>query len=85
MSEHDDFDINITQIEDSELTEKEYSDILGLEGMAGGGEAALEENEEEKKRKLLYIFLQNSMVRSKKQHIEDTLMKMTAKKDKRLK
>ena len=28
MSEHDDFDINITQSEDSELTEKEYSDII---------------------------------------------------------
>ena len=47
MSTHDDFDINITQTEDSELSEKEYSDILGLEGMAGGGETALEEETEE--------------------------------------
>lgn len=45
MSTHDDFDINITQTEDSELSEKEYSDILGLEGMAGGGETALEEED----------------------------------------
>ena len=51
MSIHDDFDINISLDEDLELSEKEYSDILGLEGMSGGGEAALdeelEENEEE--------------------------------------
>ena len=58
MSEHDDFDIEITEHEDSELSEKEYSDILGLEGMAGGGEAALEEEAEEEKEDdfLAYIF-----------------------------
>ena len=39
MSLHDDFDIEITENDDSDLSEKEYSDILGLEGMAGGGEA----------------------------------------------
>ena len=47
MSLHDDFDIEITENDDSELSEKEYSDILGLEGMAGGGEAALSEETEE--------------------------------------
>ena len=36
MSLHDDFDIEITENEDFELSEKEYSDILGLEGMTGG-------------------------------------------------
>ena len=57
MATHDDFDINITQTEDSELSEKEYSDILGLEGMAGGGETALEEETEEEKEEdsLVYV------------------------------
>ena len=57
MSTHDDFDINISQNEQSELSEKEYSDILGLEGMAGGGETALEEETEEEKEEdsLIYV------------------------------
>ena len=56
MATHDDLDINISQNEESELSEKEYSDILGLEGMAGGGEAALEETEEEKEEdSLVYV------------------------------
>ena len=54
MSLHDDFDIEITENEDSELSEKEYSDILGLEGMAGGGEAALTEEAEEEKDEPVY-------------------------------
>lgn len=57
MSTYDDLDINISQNEESELSEKEYSDILGLEGMAGGGEAALEEETEEEKEEdaLVYV------------------------------
>lgn len=49
MSVRDDFEIEICSNDDSELSEKEYSDILGLEGMAGGGEIALEEEPEEEK------------------------------------
>jgi hypothetical protein len=59
MATHDDLDINISQNEESELSEKEYSDILGLEGMAGGGETALEEETEEEEEKeedsLVYV------------------------------
>lgn len=60
MATHDDLDINISQNEESELSEKEYSDILGLEGMAGGGEAALEETEEEKEEDIFaYVFAEH--------------------------
>lgn len=64
MSTHDDFDINITQTEDSELSEKEYSDILGLEGMAGGGETALEEETEEEKEEdsLVYVVAEQHII-----------------------
>ena len=55
MSLHDDFDIEITENEDSELSEKEYSDILGLDGMAGGGETALTEETEEEKDEPVYV------------------------------
>ena len=43
MSLNDDMEIDNTRAEDSELSEKEYSDILGLEGMSGGGEKALDD------------------------------------------
>ena len=60
MATHDDLDINISQNEEFELSEKEYSDILGLEGMAGGGEAALEETEEEKEEDIFaYVFAEH--------------------------
>jgi len=62
MSTHDDLDINISPNEGSELSEKEYSDILGLEGMAGCGEAALEETEEEKEEDTLaYVFAEHQI------------------------
>ena len=55
MSLQDDFNIEITENEESELSEKEYSDILGLEGMAGGGEAALSEELDEEKEEPVYV------------------------------
>lgn len=64
---HDDFDINISPDEDSELSEKEYSDILGLEGMSGGGEAALDEETKEKEEEdsLVYIMAEQQRLKQK--------------------
>jgi len=67
MSLHDDFDIEITENDDSELSEKEYSDILGLEGMAGGGEAALTEETEEEKDEPVYVISVEEIKQKSKQ------------------